>query len=230
MAVVVAVDHETGDFSQYDSVTNPDSDLSISSGAALAGTAYGMAVLIDDATAIYGRKNTAVSGVTEITSRFYVDPNGVDLYSTTTVELLRLGRTASPWQFARVEMHDNPAYEVRLVVTDDGGSTSATSYYSFSDASHYVEMWFTKAASASSNDGVARLYIDGVLQETLSGLDLFNNFQIDYESLGAVNVGSASSSGTYYLDELVVRNDDVLPGPGMRIPAIVHHLRQQGIM
>ena len=56
MSVIVDINHEVGDLTEYTATQTDSGDLSVTAGAALVGT-YGLSVLIDGAGDIYGEYN-----------------------------------------------------------------------------------------------------------------------------------------------------------------------------
>jgi len=90
-------------------------------------------------------------------------------------------------------------------VLRSGGQTS-TSWYTISNAAHAIEIDWQSAASASS-----RLYIDGVLKQTLSGLNT-SAYLLDSVRLGPSAGLGGGSSGTEYFDSFVSNNSSYI-GP-----------------
>ncbi|HLE48848.1 MAG TPA: LamG domain-containing protein [Patescibacteria group bacterium] len=202
----VDIDHETGDTSQYTSLTDPDSDLSVTAAAAQNGTNYGLAVQIDDTTATYGRKDITAntSGIARYS--FYFDINNLTMSEAgdefTFANIYNSGVNST--SFVNVKRFSG-VYTLRAAIVDDAGAASYTSYYTITDAPHYVEVELKRASTVSSSDGTVQLWIDGVAQETKTGVDNYDRFN-DFWSvrLGAVSSIDAGTSGTFYVDELEI--------------------------
>jgi hypothetical protein len=121
----------------------------------------------------------------------------VELYSRKVA--LTLGKTGSN-------------YNVGLDVKDDSGSYRSLGPYTISDDEHKIEFRVQRATGASDDDGEMELWFGGVSKGSLSNVDLFT--QGDNTSLRVGGVGGLDSgiSGTMYLDELTIRDDDTQIG------------------
>jgi hypothetical protein len=70
-------------------------------------------------------------------------------------------------------------YQLKAKARKDDGTYADLAYYSISDAPHVVEacpersrrVEWTAATAAGANNSTAKLWIDGVLKETLAGLN-----------------------------------------------------------
>jgi len=219
MSQIFNVTHETGDLSQYTTTATDGGDLSVTAAAALAG-AFGLSVLIDDTIAIYGGMSftTLTSGVYR--TRFYIDPNGLTM--ATNDEFLPLVITTSGGTSrALVALNwDGSAYRIRAGVRIDAGTFTYTSYYTISDGPHWIEALWQYATTADANNGVMTLWIDGVQQQTITTLDLFTLTQPGYAVLGASSGLDSGTSGTFYLDEWILRNDAVPIGRWSSLPML----------
>lgn len=201
MGELFNVTHDAGNLNEYDSTVTDSGDLSSSAGSALAGTANGMQALIDDTTAIYGVKN-GITTTDDYRIRFYFDPNSA---SGNTNDAVKLWENDVHWIWAT---YNGSVWQLTLNGYNDSYGTHSTSSYSITDAEHYIECHFHKSASAAANDGTMELFVDGVSQESVTGMDVFNvwdNDMIDAK-FGAVTVDGAVS-GTMYFDEYVMRDD-----------------------
>lgn len=211
MGEVFNIRHET-DLSEYTSTQTDSGDLSQSESAALAGSAGGLLCTIDDQNAIYGEKTFTELSNGAYRFRFYVDPNGLTMASADGFVCAWLLNGSS--NRALIIFHyDGSNYDVFLRVYDDAVSTNDTAYYDISDSEHYIECRITYASSAEASDGTAELFIDGVSQEELTGLDLYDLSEPDKARLGACYGVDVGTSGTLYLDEFVLRDDATEIGP-----------------
>jgi hypothetical protein len=215
MSVVININHSTGDLTQYTTTVTDGGDLSVAAGAALAGTNYGLSCLIDDNTAIYGRKDitTSTSGIVRM--RFYYDPNSMT-QADNDVFILCIPFTASGGSalaYIQAVYSSVVGYEINALALKDSGS-SKTSDFVITDAPHYIEFNLVRATNNTSSDGTLQLWIDGTSKQTLTGIDnydLFANFgRIDIGAVGALDTGTR---GTFYIDEIIANNDGGTIGP-----------------
>jgi hypothetical protein len=213
MADLFNVTHDAGNLSEYDSTVTDSGDLSAEVAAALASTSYGLQCVIDDTTAIYGLMN--ITPTSRYRFRFYVDPNGLTMASGDVFNLCSIHASAAPTTWSVVQLrYDGSNYEIRLNMRSDGGADNFTSNYDISDEQHYIEVDLVRATSAVSNDATGELFIDGVSQETLSGIDAYNVWaNIINTRFGAPAGLDAGTSGTFYLDEFKANDDGTLIGP-----------------
>jgi hypothetical protein len=205
MAELFNVGHETGDLSEYDSTVVDGGDLSAAGGAALAGTSYGLQVVVDDTTAIYGEMDFSPPA-SYLRFRFYVDPNGFTVNDSQYAVLAR----PIPYNMVEVVLsHSGAAYWIAFNLYDDSGSYLGTEFVEVTDDAHYVEVLITRGAGS----GAYQAWVDGV--EAFEETDVDNDSRFD--SLSGLVIGAVSflgtPSGTYYLDEFVARNDNTEIGP-----------------
>jgi len=193
----------SGTADSFDSVVgNGDGDMAVAAGAALHGSAYGVSVLINSLTPIYGIKAFTTS--TRIRTGFYFKRNTLTAGTTPReIELLRVIRSTGTvvlQVFFVVEA--GPVYKIYITAREDDLSWHTSASYMINDSEHGIEVDLLFGAGT----GYATLRIDGVIQETLPALDN-NDFDAASAWLGAEDVGSASFSGTFYIDEFC-GNDD----------------------
>lgn len=209
MAIIVDIDHEVGDLSEYTTTVTDSGDLSVSDAAALAGTVHGLDVLIDDNTLIFG-SYTLGSPITPsyIRYRFYVDPNSITMADTNAFTLFNV--RAGSNILSEVNLHyASSSYNLRATIVNDAGSVSMSVDAAISDEPHYVEVLLTRSTNADSNDARMDWWVDGNAQTALTGADSYTRFEnIDIFRLGAVSGIDTGTRGTVYLDQLVARDDN----------------------
>ena len=220
MAIIGSVSHDTGDTSQYNSITTTGGDLTIVAAAAMGNTKYGMQVVVDDTNVDYGALTfTDSSG--KVRFRFYIDPNSMTWIDNAemniaraygqaadfhTICVINLNRLSGVWRIRAGIMVDADVH--------DSNIHAYTSYYSITDEPHYIEVYIQRATSDGANDGSLQLWIDGINKETISNLDNDHVFaNLGLFRLGWIGNHAYTESGTYYLDELIINNDGGLIGP-----------------
>jgi hypothetical protein len=230
MAEIVDIGHEV-DLSEYDSTATDSGDLSQAGGAALASTSGGLSVVVDDANIIYGQKDFVRLSGTSYRVRVYLDPNGFSMSDGDHLIVCQLNNSGDYRMRIGLSL-SGASYQVRAQVYDDGGSSDTVGPVTISDAEHYIEVLVTYASGADAEDGVITLWVDGGQEDTDTTVDLFTRLQPDGVQLGALNFIVGTPTGTLYLDELVVRDDNSEIGAvsvgGIPIGAIaIHHRRQR---
>lgn len=202
------ITHDANNLNEYDSTVTDGGDLSTGT-PGLAGTTAKMEALIDDTNAIYGEKN--LSGTSHnLRLRFYIDPNSLTMADGDSFYFGKLTVSGDPWTISLWRMRKSgSSYQIQLMVDIDGGGSAQGAWRTITDAPHFIEMDYAGAATDVSVDGVFRVWIDGVLTDTLSNLDAYDIFDI---GLNSVIVGpyygiDAGTLGTFYLDELKANDD-----------------------
>ncbi len=229
MATLYDIDMEAGNLSEWTATTTDGGDLSASAPAALAGTNYGMAALIDDTTAIYGSYTITLVGATAFRHRFYFDPNSLTMNSGSggSFYLFRLATSSSPSNIHHIKAWwDGANYGVVCSAREDDGTTKDSSVYTFTDAPHYIECYLTRASSNVADDGECKLYIDNTLKATITAIDNYDAWgTVNAGIYGAVTAPPAGTSGTFYMDQIVANNDGGAIGPYVAPSAgALHHL------
>jgi FtsP/CotA-like multicopper oxidase with cupredoxin domain len=194
---VFADGFESGSFIAWSSTGGNAARISVTSGAAQAGT-YKMQAQITGGTSGYVQDNTPVADAT-YHARFYFNPNS---YSTggggnpTPVTIFN-GLNAANTSIFQVQYRRsaNTGYQVRAVVSraGGGGGTTATNWYALTNnAWNAIEIDWASATSAT-----IRFYTGGTLRQTLTGLNTSANL-LDTVRLGPQGV--TPNTGTVLLD------------------------------
>ena len=221
---------------EFDSLVPGDGDIYWAAAAALASTSGGIATLIDDTTDTYGLVAiTMATSATDIRVRIYYDPNSLTIpnYENYIIFLLRANGSPTRYQVQFGIYFNDTDYQVRALCLDDAGDPEYTAYYTISDGPHYLEAHLERSASVSSNDGELSFWIDRALQETVTGIDTYAQWErTNYDVYaGAVDGIPASTAGTFYIDEIIVNDDAAEIGPYVppaagALPMAMHHYRQ----
>ena len=199
-------------------------DLSVNTSCVLEGGDC-LAALIDDQTAIYV-EDTTPTDETDYQTRFLFDPNGLSMGEGEELDIFQaLDDTVVAFQ---VQLKKNGAsYDIRLQVNDDNPSPQTTAWETIDNNVHeiVVEWWADTDGGADSggDDGVARLWIDGVLIGTLTDIDN-DTHQVDKARLGAVAGIDAGTSGSMYFDDYASWTEAegiVYDGSGVRVKTVI---------
>jgi hypothetical protein len=214
MSEIVVIHLET-DLNEFTSTVTDGGDLSQSAGAALAGTSGGMSVLIDDTTAIYGTK-TVYTTAGKLRYRFYVDVNTLTMANNDNFWIFRA--SGSPGDTSVIKLYKvGSNYQLVFQYVADAGNVD-TAKQTITDEPHYIEAYLVRAATDVSADGTSQWWIDGTsIGSQITGIDNYHQFaNVTSIKLGAVAGIDAGTSGTFYLDELVVNDDGGVIGPFRR--------------
>ena len=211
---------ESGDLTAWSSSVTDSGDLSVNTSCALEGDDC-LAALIDDTTAIYV-EDTTPTDETDFQARVLFDPNSLTMTDGDAHDIFQgLDDTVVAFQ---VQLKKNGAtYEIRLQVNDDNPSPQTTSWYTISDDVNEIVVEWWASSSSGADDGVATLWIDGVLKETLTDIDN-DTHQVDKVRLGAVDGIDAGTSGTMYLDNYASWTEAegiVYDGNGVRVKTVI---------
>jgi len=212
MSELINISLET-DLSEFTSTVTDGGDLSWSADAALGGTSGGMSLLIDDTTPIYGTydlETASTSGTVRM--RFYIDPNTLDCGST-SFTLLEL-RNSSASRICRLHIYHATAYSLSFNIFDDADSTDFIGTWTeISNEEHYVEFQIV----GGSGTGTAQWWIDGESVASEGSKDNDTKLaSFDVLLIGAAPAGDAidaGTTGTFYIDEIVINDDGSEIGP-----------------
>ena len=208
MGVIIDIEHEAGDLSEYDSTVTDGGDLSAHADAALAGTSYGLHCVIDDTNSIYGQVTQGDTGTGKLRVRFYIDPKSLTMGDGNMFDIFDIYTNGAPYYLLRLYLRRSGSdYQLRAVPYNDAGALASDTEV-ISDTEHYVEIYFQRASSDVAADGSVEWWIDGVSKQTWTSVDNWDVFvDIAIQRIGAVIGIDAGTSGTLYLDQLK-ENDD----------------------
>jgi hypothetical protein len=195
--LIFADGFESGTLSAWTANTTDGGDMSVSAAAALVGT-NGLQAVIDDTNAIYLTDDTP-NGELRYRARFYFDPNSISMPSGSAHVIFR-GFMGTSTQVVRMEFRNSSGnYQVRAALINDGSTWTNSGWLTISDAPHVIEFDWQAATGAGANNGGLSLWIDGVQQASLGGVDN-DTRRVDRVRLGAVAGLDTGTSGTYFFD------------------------------
>ena len=212
-APLFADDFESGDLLAWSSATTDGGDLSVTDGAALAGTAAGMRAVVNDTNPLFVT-DTTPNQLGRYRARFYFDPHAFDPGETLNHLRTRLfivfDETPVRRLAAVVLRRQGGAYALMGRARLDDNSQANTGFVAITDEPHWVEIDWKQSSDPDADDGWLHLWIDGVPAGSRTGLD--NNVgTVDFVRLGALSV-KTGAAGTMYFDEFVSRESDYI-GP-----------------
>lgn len=207
MTVIWDFDFESGDLTGLTQVSN---DISVTQASALTGTDYGISVLFDDTTEnyVYPAALDPVNTSGKYRARFYLDPNSLTMGNGENFWIFAMRGGGNFLAYVGLRKTTVDGFQIWAWIYPDSGGGSGTSYYNITDEPHYIEAYLQRASGSAANDGSLQLLIDGASQETVSGIDNYDRFATwNSFRLGAVAGKDAGTSGTFYLDQLIVNDD-----------------------
>jgi hypothetical protein len=181
--------------------------LAVTTAARLTATGtYGLAVTAG-AGARYVQDDTPAAETT-YHARFWFNPNGTGTGNNVWDILQGVSGAQIPFrvQYQRLGGAGG-TYQLRAQLLTSAGNVN-TVFFTISNAAHAVEVAWTSGAGAGVR---LQLYVDGVLQRTLSGQNT-SAYRIDSVRLGRPAGTNGGSTGTLYLDQFVSRRYTVI-GP-----------------
>lgn len=209
-AAIVIIDHETGDLSQYDD-TNDAAYLAVTNQAALVGT-YGLSCTVESMSEPYGQKDFVVT-TNALTTSFHVDINSITTNENLGFEVLRIYNypdilTSRFGIRVRITYEDS-SYQLTVIYYDDDYININSDFFTISDEPHHVVLNWYRAQNESSEDGQLNIYIDDVLQQSITNIDNYDMFVTMNQVRFGVQNPSGPTLGTLYLDDLSI--DDGQP-------------------
>jgi len=215
--VLVDIDHEEGNLSDWDGVVDPDvGETTATASAALSGTNFGLAVDIDDSDGVYGFIDVSSLIPSEyLRFRFNFDPNSLSMPDWSNFGILRWQNThnVSGTLFeVRLRADASGNYYINALVVEDDNTNTYTSNYLISDTEVCLEVLGSRPSSDSAGDGSLQLWIDGVSMGTISSKDFYDSWGAMSFLISGSLWPNASTSGTIYIDEIIARSDNTLIG------------------
>jgi uncharacterized protein YjiK len=213
--VIFADSFESGNLLAWSARAIDSGDLSVSPAAALVG-GNGMQAVLDDNVAIHVTDDRPVAEP-RYRARFYFDPNAIVMTSGDTHFILQGFMGTSPIVL-RVEFRfSNGAYQLRAASLDDATTWTNSSWFTITDAAHFVEVDWRAATAAGANNGGITLWIDGIQRASLTTVDN-DTRRIDRVRLGAVAGIDTGTRGTYYFDAFESRRQTIIgPAAGAQV-------------
>jgi hypothetical protein len=213
VAVLVDIDHDANNLSEYDSTVTDGGDLSTTV-AGLGSSPAKMKVVIDDTTAIYGIKDLGGGAGGKLRIRYHIDPNTLTFATAQSFYVLEWKTDGGGTLGASYLGHDGSNYYIRTFIMDDTSTPTYLTNQTITDEEHYIETYWQRASSDVAGDATVQLWIDGVSKDTSAGVDLYDIWDtLDVVYFGATATIDADTSGTFYLDELVANDDGAEIGP-----------------
>jgi len=165
-----------------------------------------MQALIDDNTAIYVTDDLP-NAEARYRVRFGFDPNGIVMANNDT-HIVFEGYSGTSTAVLRVELRRSSGnYQVRVGILNDATTWTSSSWFTITDASHWIELDWKAATAVGTNNGYVTLWLDGTQQAQLNTLDN-DTRRIDRVRLGAVTGIDTGTRGTYFFDEFVSRRQN----------------------
>ena len=210
MTTIFSDGFESGDVSAW---TGQNGTPVVSGDSKLVG-AYGLEVdAVDDY--VY----QAFTEVTRLRVRVWIDPHSFTMAAGEKAHFLFIYDGAVLVGYVRLQF--TTVYRLDAGVLNDASAWKGTAAYTITDGPHWAEVDFSFANTVGS----MTLYIDGILEQMYSSIDLGTRAP-DSVRLGWLQA-VGSPSGTLYLDHLEMNDDGDTIGPGITPPMAMCHYRRR---
>ncbi len=191
---------ESGSFSAWSSAVNAPTRITVGNGAAAQAGTYGMAAQISGGTSGYVQDNTPAAETT-YNARFYLNPNTAGLANLTPYTIFRALNNANAERFNVQLRVTGGTYQVRAVLTRNGGTNASGWFNVPGSAFTAVETIWRRVG----NNLAIQLYTGGILRQTVTGTSSTATqaqYRIDTVRLGPQGT-LTGASGTIYVDSFV---------------------------
>ncbi|MDY7092613.1 MAG: hypothetical protein SX243_06540 [Acidobacteriota bacterium] len=190
----------------WSSTSDPSSKIAFTSGAALTGS-KGMQITFNgvNVQAAYLRDDSPTEEG-RYRARFELDPNNLFFPADKRHPVLQLF-TSHPSNELIAEMilrENGSSYLLNFKAKLNNGSWEKTNWITISDAPHTLEIDYERASGPSTSDGSISLWVDGVLQDTVTALTN-GDHAVSYALFGAPDGIDSGTSGVLYLDHFESR-------------------------
>ncbi|MCB1054960.1 MAG: hypothetical protein KDD11_05540 [Acidobacteria bacterium] len=136
--------------------------------------------------------------------RFWYDPNSMTMQDNKRHKIATLfGSSPSQRRLLTLVIRKDPgaAYAILAKSHEDSDAWAKTAWINLSDLPHMIEVEWLRATVAGRGDGMLRFWLDGVLQETVTGIDNAG-WNAEFLRLGNVGGLDVGTSGVQYFDEV----------------------------
>jgi len=196
---------ESGDLTRWSSASTGGGDVSVTGGAALASTAYGMQAVVNDTAGIYVVDDSPAAE-THYRARFYFDTNGFDpgeAQSHFRTRIFIAFDNLGQRQITVVLKRQAGQYSVEGRVRLNDGTRADTGFVSLPAGENFVEVAWNRAPGVS--DGDFQLIVNGNGESTITLTGLDNSAgNVEFARMGAMSV-KTGASGTLFFDQFESR-------------------------
>jgi hypothetical protein len=194
--LIFADSFESGTLGAWSGAVTDGSDLAVTTAAALVG-ARGLQATVNDNNPLYVY-DTRPANETHYRARFRFHPNGIAMADGDTHTLFA-ARQGNAEVFRLLFRRKGSNYQFRGQVRTDGSTWSATAWYTIANAAQVIEIEWQAATTPGANNGALRLWLNGTLRQTLSGIDN-DTRRVDEVRLGPQAGIDNGTRGVMYLD------------------------------
>ncbi|HZR80881.1 MAG TPA: Calx-beta domain-containing protein [Candidatus Binatia bacterium] len=189
----------------WSTTTDDGSGVIVSAGSALKG-AMGLGIVVDDTHKLFVQDDSP-DGEKVYGARFHFDPNGFQTGGAAgqkTTRILALQQKNPNRLVSWIDLRSkNGGHQISARTKVAGGGTVATPWIPLAAGPHAIELRWSRSSTASSNDGLLKLWVDGSEVASLTGLDIELG-AVDLARLGAVVV-KTGAQGTMRFDSFESR-------------------------
>jgi len=156
--------------------------------------------------------------------RFYLDLNDLSVPAAGSLDFCYLGVFFGSVNL-KITIDQASPHNIVFHIWDEGSSSypASITVTGVSSGNHYYEVRMKRAASPVTFNAEMEVWQDGVSQGTITAIDFIDLF--DDWGFGDLKMGIVASapaiSGSFYLDGVVLRDDDTEIGAGEALPALV---------
>jgi len=197
------------DLSEFTTITG--TGLSADAAAAMRSTAKGLKVVISDTSARYGDKSGLNSTTGILGSYIWINPNSLTMNNGDNFGFWSAKTAAGNTVFFLLLDKNGANYQVQLGHYDNTGTAHYDTNAVINNAANYIEFQAVRSGSGLSNGTIA-YKVNGVSQTGVTSIANDTRWaQIDLVRLGAGTVIAvpATTSGTLYLDEEIIYDNNV---------------------
>jgi YD repeat-containing protein len=152
---------------------------------------------------------------TRYRARFYLNPNSYAVTGSDKTHAILVGRNISGTGVFTVQLrYTGSVHQIGAQLVNDATGITSTNWYTISVSKHPIEIDWKAATGAGANNGYLSLWLDGVLQETKSGIDN-DTRRVDEVRFGPSSGIDSGSSGTVYYDTFESRRSTYIGPAGV---------------
>jgi hypothetical protein len=210
-AFLFTADFETGDLSQWTRFNDGGGWL-YACGAGAITDSWGACIERGDNDKRKQLIDETPVDQTSFNTRFNFDINSLAMGEGVRFRFMQV-KWGAERPFFIVLRYESGQYEIQLNTLLDDLTKVKTAWYVLTDEPHVIEVGWQAASGAGANDGFARLYLDDVLLQELTGLDndslWIESFRVGFTS----RLEGKVISGMFYVDDVATSNNGYIGPP-----------------
>jgi hypothetical protein len=189
----------------FDSFAGTGASLLVNETAALEG-GYGMEAVLATTTERAYAEDDSPSGDTFMDWYFLFDANGMTMADNTRHKIFQAFQQTPTARLvtAVLRYRDATGTALRVKVHQNDSSWVGTGWLPIpTSGAVQVQMEWVRSTGPGAEDGILAVYLDGILADTVMGIDNDSAGNVDFVRIGVTGGAEITTTGSHYFDEFL---------------------------